>query len=89
MPDNAPVLTREDGTQVPGANRSAKKRIVVPATALVGLTAIFAKLIGAALWQYYVFYVALGVLGPAAGPVPPAPLCHNGLTAKEGLLSAS
>src|SRR5215469_16097715 len=39
-------------------DRFGAKRIVVPATALVGLTAIFAKLIGAALWQYYVFYAA-------------------------------
>ena len=51
-------------------DRFGAKRIVVPATALVGLTAIFAKLIGPALSEYYVFYLVLGILGPAAGPVP-------------------
>jgi MFS family permease len=65
--------------------RFGAKRIVVPATALVGLTAIFAKLIGAALWQYYVFYVALGVLGPAAGPVPYSAVISRWFDRKRGL----
>ena len=51
-------------------DRFGAKRVVVPATVLVGVTAICAKLIGAPLWQYYLFYLVLGVLGPASGPVP-------------------
>ena len=51
-------------------DRFGAKRVVVPATALVGVIAICARLIGAALWQYYIFYLLLGVLGPASGPVP-------------------
>jgi len=51
-------------------DRFGAKRVVVPATALVGITAICARLIGATLWQYYLFYLVLGVLGPASGPVP-------------------
>ena len=66
-------------------DRFGAKRIVVPATALVGLTAIFAKLIGAALWQYYVFYAALGVLGPAAGPVPYSAIIARWFDRKRGL----
>ena len=51
-------------------DRFGAKSVVVPATVLVGVTAICAKLIDAPLWQYYLFYLVLGILGPASGPVP-------------------
>jgi len=66
-------------------DRFGAKRIVVPATALVGLTAILAKLIGPALWQYYVFYAALGILGPASGPVPYSAIISRWFDRKRGL----
>jgi MFS family permease len=51
-------------------DRFGAKRIVIPATVLVGLVAILAKAIGPSLWQFYIFYAVLGMLGPAAGPLP-------------------
>jgi len=66
-------------------DRFGAKRIVVPATALVGLTAISAKLIGPALWEYYVFYVVLGILGPAAGPLPYSAIISRWFDRKRGL----
>ena len=66
-------------------DRFGAKRIVVPATALVGLTAICAKLIGSALWQYYVFYLLLGILGPTAGPLPYSAIISRWFDRKRGL----
>lgn len=66
-------------------DRFGAKRIVVPATALVGLTAIFAKLIGSALWNYYAFYLVLGIFGPASGPVPYSSIISRWFDRKRGL----
>lgn len=66
-------------------DRFGAKRIVVPATALAGLAALFAKLIGPALWQYYVFYIALGILGPASGPVPYSAIISKWFDRRRGL----
>ena len=66
-------------------DRFGAKRIVIPATALVGLTAILAKAIGPGLWQFYIFYAALGILGPASGPVPYSAIISRWFDRHRGL----
>lgn len=66
-------------------DRFGAKRIIVPATVLVGLTALSAKLIGADLWQYYIFYIALGILEAASGPLPFSAIISRWFDRKRGL----
>lgn len=66
-------------------DRFGAKRIVVPATIFVGLTALSAKLIGSALWQYYVFYIVLGALEAASGPLPFSAIISRWFDRKRGL----
>ena len=66
-------------------DRFGAKRIVVPATALVGVAAMATKFIGPVLWQYYIFYIVLGILGPASGPVPYSAVISRWFDRKRGL----
>lgn len=51
-------------------DRFGVRRIVLPAAILVGLAILSAKWIGSNLWHYYLFYLALGCIGPGTGVVP-------------------
>jgi MFS family permease len=51
-------------------DRFGVRRVVLPASLLIGIVIISAKWIGSSVSQYYVFYLALGLIGPAAGVVP-------------------
>ena len=51
-------------------DRFGIRRVVLPSALLVGLVIISAKWIGSSLSQYYLFYLALGCIGPGTGVVP-------------------
>jgi len=51
-------------------DRFGVRRIALPAAILVGLAILSAKWIGSNLSYYYLFYLALGCLGPGTGVVP-------------------
>lgn len=51
-------------------DRFGIRRVVLPSALLVGLVIISARWIGSYLSQYYVFYIALGCIGPGTGVVP-------------------
>jgi hypothetical protein len=44
--------------------------VVLPAAAGVGLTLLSAIWIGSGIWQFYAFFMALGIFGPAMLAVP-------------------
>jgi MFS family permease len=52
------------------ADRFGARRVVLPALAGVGLTLLSAKWIGSSIWQFYLFFIVLGILGPATVAVP-------------------
>ena len=51
-------------------DRFGTRRVVLPSALLVGLVIISAKWIGSSLSQYYLFYLAMGCIGPGTGVVP-------------------
>jgi len=51
-------------------DRFGIRRVVLPSALLVGLVIISAKWIGSSLSQYYLFYLAMGCIGPGTGVVP-------------------
>jgi predicted MFS family arabinose efflux permease len=52
------------------ADRFGARRVILPAAACVGLTLLSAKWIGSSIWQLYLFFMALGIFGPAMAVVP-------------------
>jgi cyanate permease len=51
-------------------DRFGIRRVVFPSALLVGFVIVSAKWIGSSLWQYYLFYLAMGCIGPGTGVVP-------------------
>ena len=51
-------------------DRFGVRRIVLPSALLIGVVIISAKWIGSGLWHYYLFYLAMGCIGPGSGVVP-------------------
>jgi cyanate permease len=51
-------------------DRFGIRRVVLPSAILVGLVIISAKWIGSSLSRYYLFYLAMGCIGPGTGVVP-------------------
>ena len=52
------------------ADRFGARRVVLPALIGAGLALVSAKWIGSSLWQFYLFFIALGIFGPATVAVP-------------------
>jgi MFS family permease len=51
-------------------DRFGARRVLLPSAAIVGAILLSSKLCSRRLWQLYVFYLALGLVSPGAGPVP-------------------
>jgi MFS family permease len=51
-------------------DRYGARRVILPATVLFGSVLLLAKLLSASIWQFYLFYLSLGLLLTAVGPVP-------------------
>ena len=51
-------------------DRHGARRVLLPFTALLGLILVSSRLLSQAIWQVYVFYVALGVVSGGAGAMP-------------------
>jgi MFS family permease len=66
-------------------DRFGAKRVVIPATAVVGFVLVLVRWMGPALWQYYVFYILLGILGPASGPLPYSAIVSRWFDRHRGL----
>ncbi len=51
-------------------DRYGSRRVILPAVAMVGSILLCTKAFSASIWQFYFFYVALGVFGGGMGPIP-------------------
>ena len=51
-------------------DRYGTRRVILPATAMFGMILLAIRASSASIWQFYFFYVALGLLGSGVGPVP-------------------
>jgi len=51
-------------------DRFGVRRVVLPSALLIGVVIISAKWIGSSLSDYYLFYLAMGCIGPGTGVVP-------------------
>ena len=51
-------------------DRYGARRVLLPFTALLGIILVSSLLLSQAIWQLYVFYVALGVISGGAGAMP-------------------
>jgi MFS family permease len=51
-------------------DRFGVRRVVLPSALLIGFVIISAKWIGSSLSHYYLFYLAMGCIGPGTGVVP-------------------
>jgi MFS family permease len=51
-------------------DRYGARRVILPAAAIFGSILLSAQALSAGIWQFYCFYVALGLLGSGVGPVP-------------------
>src|SRR5260370_19880606 len=51
-------------------DRFGPRRVILPSMAIVGSILLSSKLCSGRIWQLYVFYLALGLVSPGAGPVP-------------------
>ncbi len=61
------------------------RRVILPATALFGLTLFLCQAIGSRIWQFYIFYSALGLLGISMGPVPYGLVVSRWFNRRRGL----
>ncbi|MGA7316513.1 MAG: MFS transporter [Silvibacterium sp.] len=51
-------------------DRYGARQVILPATAMFGCVLLLAKTVSASIWQFYLFYVSLGLLVHGVGPVP-------------------
>lgn len=51
-------------------DRFGVRRVILPATAAFALVLISGRALGTSIWQFYLFYAALGLMSIAASPIP-------------------
>ncbi len=51
-------------------DRYGARRVILPATAMFASVLLLAKILEGRIWQFYLFYVSLGLLVHGVGPVP-------------------
>src|SRR5215471_19478800 len=66
-------------------DRFGVRRVALPASLLIGIVLISARWIGSSVSQYYVFYLALGLIGPGAGVVPYGAIATRWFDRQRGL----
>jgi MFS family permease len=66
-------------------DRHGARRVLLPFTALLGLILVSSRLLSQAIWQVYVFYVALGVVSGGAGAMPYTDVVSHWFDRRRGL----
>jgi len=67
------------------ADRIGARIVILPGLAIVAALLFCAKAIGSSLWELYVFYIALGVVGAATTTVPYALVVSRWFDRRRGL----
>jgi MFS family permease len=66
-------------------DRCGVRKVILPATAMFGIVLLLAKTLSANIWQFYLFYVSLGLLVHGAGPVPYGSVISHWFDRRRGL----
>jgi MFS family permease len=66
-------------------DRYGTRRLILPATALFGSILLSIKAVSANIWQFYFFYVALGLVGSGVGPIPYGKVVSRWFDRRRGL----
>jgi len=66
-------------------DRYGARNVILPATAMFGCVLLLAKTVSASIWQFYLFYVSLGLLVHGVGPVPYGSVISRWFDRRRGL----
>jgi MFS family permease len=66
-------------------DRFGARKIILPATVLFALILISGRALGTGLWQFYIFYAALGLIGSGTSPVPYGVVVSHWFNRRRGL----
>jgi MFS family permease len=66
-------------------DRYGARRVVLPATVIFGSILVLSKILTANLWQFYAFYLTLGVIGSGMSPVPYGNVVSHWFDRRRGL----
>jgi MFS family permease len=66
-------------------DRYGARKVILPVTAMFGFVLLLAKAVSASIWQFYFFYVSLGLLVHGAGPVPYGSVISHWFDRRRGL----
>lgn len=66
-------------------DRFGARRVILPATATFALILISGRALGGSIWQFYLFYTALGLTGIAMSPIPYGVAVSHWFNRRRGL----
>jgi len=66
-------------------DRFGARRVILPATAAFALILISGRALGTSIWQFYLFYAALGLMGIGASPIPYGVVVSHWFNRRRGL----
>jgi MFS family permease len=66
-------------------DRFGARRVILPATATFALILISGRALGSSIWQFYLFYTALGLMGIGASPIPYGVVVSHWFNRRRGL----
>src|SRR4051812_27554712 len=67
------------------ADRLGARKVILPGLVILGLMLVSAEAIGSRIWELYLFYAVLGVVGPATTSVPYALVVSRWFDRRRGL----
>ncbi len=66
-------------------DRFGARRVILPATATFALILISGRALGTSIWQFYLFYAALGLIGISMSPIPYGVVVSHWFNRRRGL----
>lgn len=66
-------------------DRVGARRVILSATVMFAMILLSAKALGGSIWQFYLFYAALGVVGSSMSPVPYGVVVSHWFNRRRGL----
>jgi MFS family permease len=66
-------------------DRYGARKVILPYTTIFGLVLLSSKVLSGKMWQLYVFYMALGLVGCAAAPMPYSDVVSHWFDRHRGL----
>lgn len=66
-------------------DRFGARKVILPGTILFALILISGRALGTGIWQFYLFYAALGLIGSSTSPVPYGVVVSHWFNRRRGL----